>query len=155
MSKDSFLLIDFTCIQVKDLISILQKNQGNLTTESIVDASIPLPPASLQSFLKKDLTIPGLFISNHKNAFANQFYNSEWDTFQTISSYKLSKHLADIARTVSASIYELATGQQMPSYIQVNETLVRYASLFKRRKLILQIFFFFFCSWKVLLSAIL
>ena len=117
---------------MKDIIDILLKHRGNLTTES-VDASIPLPPASLQSILKKDLSIPGVFISNHKNAFTNQFYNNEWDTFQTISSYKLSKHLAEVARTVSASIYEMVTGDQMPSNIQVNETLVLNATSFRRK----------------------
>lgn len=106
-----------------DLINVLRNNQGNLTAES-VDASIPLPPASLQSFLKKDLSIPGLLISNHKNAFTNQFYNNEWDTIETISSPELSKHLAEVAHTISATIYELATGDKMPSNIEVNVTLV-------------------------------
>lgn len=108
---------------MKELITALKRNQGNLIIESPT-TSTPLPPASLQSFLKKDLTIPGLLISNHRNAFTNQFYNSEWDTFQTISSTKLSKQLADIARTVSATIYELATGNKLPENIQANLTLV-------------------------------
>lgn len=108
---------------VMNLINALMNNQGNLTVES-VNASIPLPPASLQSFLKKDLSIPGLLISNHKNAFTNQFYNNEWDTFQTISSSKLSKHLAEVAQTVSAAIYKLATRDEMPTNIVANVTLL-------------------------------
>lgn len=109
-----------------NLINALMNNQGNLTVES-VNASIPLPPASLQSFLKKDLSIPGLLISNHKNAFTNQFYNNEWDTFQTISSSKLSKHLAEVAQTVSAAIYKLATRDEMPTNIVANVTLVGFS----------------------------
>ncbi len=111
-----------------ELINAIKNNQGSLKTES-VDASVPLPPASLQSFLKKDLRIPGLLISNHKNAFANQFYNNEWDTFDTISSSDLSKHLAEVAHTVSSAIYELATGNPLPASIKANITLVGFTTL--------------------------
>ena len=120
-------------LQVADLINAIKNNQGSLTAES-VDASIPLPPASLQSFLKKDLTIPGLLITNHKNAFANQFYNSEWDTFNTISSTQLSKHLGEVARTVSAAIYELATGDHLPASIKANITLVSVTNFYWEKK---------------------
>lgn len=108
---------------MEDLIKVLKSNQGNLTLES-VDKAIPLPPASLQSMLKKDLGIPGILISNHKKAFVNPYYNTEWDTFQTISSSQLTQHLAGIARSVSAAVYELATGKSLPSDIQANTTLV-------------------------------
>lgn len=136
-------------LQVTDLITALKNNQGNLKVET-ADVSNPLPPASLQSFLKRDLTIPGLIISNHKNKFTNQFYNSEWDTYQSISSSILSKQLAEIARTVSATIYELATGDKLPGDIQANVTLVSYLIY----NLHLKMFeFILLYSWKVHLSA--
>jgi len=78
----------------------------------------------LQSFLKKDIGIPGVVISNHRNAFTNQFYNNEWDNFDSINSNKLSKHLGDIARTVAAAVYQLSTGEFMPATVNPNMTLV-------------------------------
>ena len=88
------------------------------------DKSIPLPPASLQSFLKKDLNIPGLLITNHKTNFTNPFYNSEWDTLYAINSENLVQHLADVARTVAATTYQLATGKTLDEGITANMTLV-------------------------------
>lgn len=106
------------------MASALKSNQaGNIRVQS-TDASSPLPPASLQSFLKKDLGIPGLLIANHRNAFTNLYYNSEWDTFESINTGRLSRHLADIARTVAAAVYQLAAGEQMPNSITANLTLV-------------------------------
>ena len=91
---------------------------------------MPLPPASLQSFLKKDLGIPGLLVSNHQKGFTNQFYDSEWDTFDTINSAGLSRHLADVARTVAAAVYELAAESVMPTSITANQTLVQTIFIF-------------------------
>jgi len=114
----------FIDAQVSEVMDKLIKNQGNLRLEK-VDKSVPLPPASLQSFLKKDPSIPGLLISNHKEAFTNKFYNNEWDTYRSIDSEKLVQHLADVARTVSATAYELATSKSLDDTIVANQTLIR------------------------------
>lgn len=65
-----------------------------------------------------------MLIANHRNAFVNQFYNSEWDTFESINTGRLSKHLADVARSVAAAVYQLASGDKMSASIQANQTLV-------------------------------
>lgn len=110
----------FKIIEIQDALKI---NRGNLTIESF-DSSIPLPPASLQGFLKKDLGIPGVVISNHRKAFTNQFYNSEWDNFNSINSKQLSKQLGGIAYTVAAAVYQLSTGKFIPANVKPNMTLV-------------------------------
>lgn len=110
--------------QVSKVADALIKNRGNLQLER-VDKSIPLPPASLQSFLKKDQSIPGLLITNHKESFSNKFYNNEWDTYRSIDSETLVQHLADVARTVSATAYELATSNSLDATIAANQSLIR------------------------------
>ena len=107
----------------------LIKNRGQLQLKK-VDKFVPLPPASLQSFLKKDQSIPGLLITNHESAFTNQFYNNEWDTLRAINSETLVQHLADVARTVSATAYELATGKPLDTRITANQSLVFPDALF-------------------------
>lgn len=104
-------------------MNTFKNSSGNLEVVT-VEKSIPLPPASLQSFLKKDLGIPGIFIANHRKSFTNRYYNSEWDTYSAISSQKLSKQLADIARTVAATVYKLASKADMPSIFSANSSLV-------------------------------
>lgn len=109
-------------------MNAFKNNSGNLKVD-VVDKSVPLPPASVQSFLKKDLEIPAIFIANHRNSFTNKYYNSEWDTFSAISSTKLSKQLASIARAVAGTVYELASGEAMPPSITANTTLVSFRVL--------------------------
>jgi len=110
--------------QVSKVMDTLIKNRGQLQLKK-VDKFVPLPPASLQSFLKKDQSIPGLLITNHESAFTNQFYNNEWDTLRAINSETLVQHLADVARTVSATAYELATGKPLDTRITANQSLIR------------------------------
>lgn len=111
------------------MIQLLKKNQDQSIRVEATEKTMPLPPASLQSVLKKDLSVPAILVSNHERAFVNKYYNSEWDTFQSIDSADLSRHLGGVARTVSAAIYELATGRLLPAEITPNITLV----LFKLR----------------------
>lgn len=112
--------------QIEELVNTLKKNSGSLKVD-VVDRSIPLPPASVQSFLKKDLAIPALYIANHRSSFTNRYYNSEWDTFSAISSSRLSKQLASIARAVAGTVYELASGENMPASFSANSSLVSYS----------------------------
>ena len=86
----------------------------------------PLPPASLQTFLKSDGSMAGVVISNHRNEYSNKFYNSFYDDFINVNetdSQSLAKRLTQISKVVSKSIYQLLTNQTNDS-IQPNETLV-------------------------------
>ena len=106
------------------MLNLLKKNAGSEVNVATVDSSVPLPPSSFQSFLKKDLDIPGVVITNHEGNYTNRYYNSEWDTPNSIRMNKLSQHLANVARTVSAAVYEMSTNQPMSSSIQPNISLV-------------------------------
>lgn len=110
--------------QVDEIVKILQENSRNVPVER-VDRSVPLPPSSLQSFLKKDAAIPGVVITNHKAAFTNPFYNSEWDSGSNLDMRALNERLASVALAVSATVYQLATGTALPSNVTANSTLVR------------------------------
>ncbi|VDP26016.1 unnamed protein product [Soboliphyme baturini] len=60
--------------------------------------SIPLPPASLQSFLKARPDLPGLVITDHLYEFSNKFYNSFMDQPPRINQLKFArvvKHAGD------------------------------------------------------------
>lgn len=105
------------------MIDILRENQGNISVER-VDKQLPLPPSSFQSFLTKDNAIPGVVITNFRNEFTNQFYNSEWDTSSKFNVGRLGKHLADVVLTVASTVYQMATEKKMPADIKPNSTLV-------------------------------
>ncbi len=49
---------------------------------------------------------------------------AEWDTPNSIRVNKLSQHLVNVARIVSAVVYEMSTNQPMSNSIQPNISLV-------------------------------
>lgn len=48
-----------------DNVSLSIKNPSNETEQ-------PLPPASFQQFLKRNLNIPGLVLTDHKKSYTNK-----------------------------------------------------------------------------------
>lgn len=60
--------------KVKRLVELFEseaKKMGNLkVSEAPLD--LPLPPASFQSFLRQDISIPGIVIADHNNEFINR-----------------------------------------------------------------------------------
>ena len=57
--------------QVKNLFDKLKATTGTIDFEQ-ADGALPLPPASSQSFLKKNINIPALVIANHKEKYTNK-----------------------------------------------------------------------------------
>ena len=97
--------------------------------------NVPLPPASLQSFLKR-VNISGVVITDHKEGFKNNFYESIFDNYmnvnyrsnsssedanQTEDKYHL--HISHVASVVATAVYSLLLDSPPSSLIPVNQTL--------------------------------
>ena len=104
--------------QAEDLIAILLKQAGKFKlTLNKIDQPSPLPPSSVQNFLKEDNEIGGIVISNHEKQYSNKFYNSFLDDYKNIngSSENVTNHLAKVVKVITASLYELLTGESLNS----------------------------------------
>ena len=84
------------------------KDVPDLQFENISDGS-PLPPSSLQTFLKYDNSLIGIVIANHRKEYTNKYYNSLYDDFDKlgVEMSKLAKSLTNIATIISKSIFDL------------------------------------------------
>ncbi|XP_055329018.1 nicastrin-like [Paramacrobiotus metropolitanus] len=107
---------------------LLQEGQNIGFPVNFLNFEAPLPPASFQSFLKADRSIPGVVLADHKKQYNNKFYNSIYDTgtnwnlsFINNSTNDATIRLQKIATIVSQSIYAYVTGNH--SSIEVNATL--------------------------------
>jgi nicastrin len=110
--------------QLEDIIERNANETDDLQIKTIADGS-PLPPSSLQSFLKHNKEIVGVVIANHEKQYTNKFYNSLYDDYYNLNKTdeNVSKRLSIIATVISKSIYEILTGNKRPN-ITVNETLI-------------------------------
>ncbi|XP_052804720.1 nicastrin-like isoform X2 [Mya arenaria] len=104
------------------LVSLLKDLDSSLIDEA--DQSIPLPPASVQSFLKplKDnSSFPSLVLTDHNASFTNKFYNSRFEILKGKLNYtginktewydqetELAQELTDIGGILGTFLYRLA-----------------------------------------------
>lgn len=78
------------------------------------DVTMPLPPSSIQSFIRLDQEIAGLVLTNHQKEYTNLLYHSIFDDRDNINrtlNYKLADHLTDIATAVARVSYITAFGK--------------------------------------------
>lgn len=70
---------------IDNLVSSLKtlSNDTIITTNSQPTQNDTLPPSSLHSFLKGNLQIPGIVISDHDYEYKNKYYHSIYDTKST------------------------------------------------------------------------
>ncbi|XP_062843896.1 nicastrin [Trichomycterus rosablanca] len=89
------------------------------------NATQPLPPASLQRFLRAQ-PIPGVLLADHRSSYVNRYYQSLYDTAEYLHvSYppdlspedqleyetKAAKSLTEVATLVARSLYKQAGGE--------------------------------------------
>ncbi|XP_021351331.1 nicastrin-like isoform X2 [Mizuhopecten yessoensis] len=82
------------------------------------DSSKPLPPSSVQRFLKKR-KFPAIVITDHQASYTNKYYNSRFDRPVTIKANSTdydtiteqAKQLTKVATTLARSLFLLATGE--------------------------------------------
>ncbi|KAL5020567.1 hypothetical protein ScPMuIL_003459 [Solemya velum] len=104
------------------------------------DVANPLPPASVQQFLKKK-NISSVVISDHKTAYTNKFYNSRLDVAKTINETyppdlneterydyitEQAKMLANVSTTIARALYNLSTGDTPPREIEADPQTVAH-----------------------------
>lgn len=105
-------------LMVNNLIKELKK-QAKLINKTVsmeeAPRENPIPPASMQSFLKHDNQIAGVLISDHSTEFINKYYNSLYDDAETLGiindKEKLSSQLATTAAVLSRTLYKMLTGK--------------------------------------------
>lgn len=90
------------------------------------DKNQGLPPASVQSFLKKNSKIPSIFISNHEKEYTNIHYNSFLDEVRREDNeYRRNfvDRIVKVSQIVSDTVFRLFTnGKKMESKVDKNLT---------------------------------
>ncbi|KAL8588743.1 hypothetical protein ACOMHN_042085 [Nucella lapillus] len=103
------------------LDKLTQLGAGTNTTFRSPDPTHPLPPASLQRFLKEasaDSPFPSFLVSDHRDSFTNKFYNSHLDLPAQIQ--------ADYPRDMKQSQRYDATTVQSQRIAALATALARY-----------------------------
>ncbi|XP_045210180.2 nicastrin-like isoform X2 [Mercenaria mercenaria] len=124
--------------EVDKMVSDLKDIDPSLV--EVADMSLPLPPASVQSFLKK-ADLPAVVVTDHKKEYTNKFYNSRLDLaseikancekgsnksecYNTVSEQ--AKNLTQIADMLAKFLYKLATGENSTNDVVVDENTVNH-----------------------------
>ena len=75
-----------------DLIDELKKDAvDGVTINRATNINRGLPPASLQSILKKKEDVPGILISNFDQQYSNNYFHGPYDNFSLLNIYDYSK----------------------------------------------------------------
>ncbi|XP_054719856.1 nicastrin-like [Uloborus diversus] len=111
---------------VKHLVDLFKSESKRSGSVNVSEAppDIPLPPASFQSFLKHDKSIPGIVIADHVNEYINRYYNSIFDSNETLDASSLTDILSEISSAVSGTLYQLLTNEQLDQPVETDKTLV-------------------------------
>jgi nicastrin len=90
-----------------------------------------LPPSSIQSLLKEDRSVPGIFLANFDQKYINKYYHSLYDNSSksgydhAIPDNKLVQHLSKIAETVARLVWSrVGQGQAPGQDFKANKTLI-------------------------------
>ncbi|XP_065320193.1 nicastrin-like isoform X2 [Gordionus sp. m RMFG-2023] len=78
--------------EIKHMFELFSKSHAKISVKPVNDSNQPLPPSSLQNFLKSDDSIPGIYVADHLNEFANQFYHSILDDLNYVGSFHDHDH---------------------------------------------------------------
>lgn len=121
--------------QVERLLTTLeQSGAGVPVVLQRLNQSQPLPPSSLQRFLRAR-NISGVVLADHAAAFHNRYYQSVYDTAENINvSYPgqqspeedlnfvtdTAKALADVATVLARALYQLAGGTSSRDTIEAD-----------------------------------
>ncbi|XP_050840787.1 nicastrin [Serinus canaria] len=112
--------------QVQEILDVLRRS-GSGSGVSLEDPGVsqPLPPSSFQRFLRSR-SIPGVVLSDHRAAFRNRYFQSIYDTAESIGirypeglSPEQQLHfvtgtaqaLAEVATLVARALFTLAGGK--------------------------------------------
>uniref|UniRef100_A0A8C7UMM2 Nicastrin n=1 Tax=Oncorhynchus mykiss TaxID=8022 RepID=A0A8C7UMM2_ONCMY len=125
--------------EVKNLVNNLQSSTAGLSFLLVEpNVSQPLPPSSLQRFLRAQ-PIPGIVLADHESAFNNRYYESFYDNAANLNlTYPsdlspeeqlefvtdTAKSLTDVATVVARALYKQAGGNEsLVNNIKVTQML--------------------------------
>ncbi|XP_049736932.1 nicastrin [Elephas maximus indicus] len=128
--------------QVEGLLTTLESSGAEVPAVVLrrLSQSQPLPPSSLQRFLRAR-NISGVVLADHSAAFHNNYYQSIYDTAENINvSYPeqlspeeelnfvtdTAKALADVATVLGRALYQLAGGTTFTDRIQADPQTVTH-----------------------------
>ncbi|XP_014210820.1 nicastrin [Copidosoma floridanum] len=108
--------------------SMLENLKKNLDAE-ILEGSVP--PASIQSFLRANSSMPVVVVANHNETFTNKYYNSLLDDADGLlyssekPEKKLEKSLAKIAKSLGDELYRVITGRETSGNLTFVEDIMQ------------------------------
>lgn len=115
--------------QSKSLADLLHNEAKNVALEPTT-SQLGVPPSSLHSFLRQRPDIPGLVITNHKDSYKNPFYNSIFDTKESIryvyedrDTTSIQQRIASLATTISNSVIKLLNSTANSTFSDNSETM--------------------------------
>ncbi|CAG2208492.1 unnamed protein product [Mytilus edulis] len=121
-----------TSQEIDKMIQLI-KNVANNMSLGIGEnsKSQPLPPASVQRFLRKD-KIPAVVFSDHQHSYTNKYYNSRFDIAKAIEANtndsniitEQAKNLTRISTMLARTLYTLSTGRDAPQDMTSSESIV-------------------------------
>eukprot|EP00013_Stygamoeba_regulata_P025361 CAMPEP_0177652288 /NCGR_PEP_ID=MMETSP0447-20121125/13039_1 /TAXON_ID=0 /ORGANISM="Stygamoeba regulata, Strain BSH-02190019" /LENGTH=703 /DNA_ID=CAMNT_0019155501 /DNA_START=31 /DNA_END=2142 /DNA_ORIENTATION=+ len=106
-----------------EMIKVMQRmgEEVDLNMEIVnVDSRKGLPPSTLQAFLLKDRTLPGVVLTEHRDQYVNRHYQSRLDRRSGIDI----QVVADFATMLARSLYSLAGGDPRKYNITVDTDFV-------------------------------
>ncbi|RMX60946.1 hypothetical protein pdam_00003426 [Pocillopora damicornis] len=123
--------------KVNNIVKALENAGKKFNLDIQEPADKPLPPSSFQMFLKKNRSIPGIVLTDHKEEYSNKFYNSHFDDLYQVGGNvsmdndtvyvitEFTKKLSNISSTVATALYTLANDGTAPDFdIKADEALV-------------------------------
>jgi nicastrin len=124
--------------QVDLLINSL-KSYSNNTIKQVSSNEQPLPPSSIHSFLRQNVTIPSILIADHEIEYKNQFFRSIYDKRENLnlewpsniteedavnSVLKFSNNIQIQTTIISKFLYEILTDNKTQLTNEVDIRLV-------------------------------
>lgn len=116
--------------KTNDLINNLinESTKWNISLKK-VSINAPLPPSSMQSFLK-EMNISGVVLTDHEKEYQNPYYMSIYDNDINVNYLSINgsdendvlyKDIANIASILASSLYKMITGEE--KYIKADAEL--------------------------------
>ena len=118
--------------EITSMLQLIQKIAANVSLGVGENSkSQPLPPSSVQRFLRKK-AIPAVVFTDHQHSYTNKYYNSRFDIAKAIQANtndsdvitEQAKNLTKISTVLARTLYTMSTGLDAPDDMKSNEKIV-------------------------------
>lgn len=115
----------------------LKKGYSKNSIKPVSNLNQELPPSSIQAFLRQNLSIAGVLVTDHEVDYTNKFFHSIFDTPKNLKiafpaditeteavkfTTDFSKRLKTLLTNIAQTIYYQAAGKDLQD--QVDQTLL-------------------------------